>query len=160
MKLRILSVLFVFNMVLFSNAQSISNISTKNLSGKSITLGDLDDEKPLVLSFWATWCLPCMEELNAINDKIDDWKTEKPFEFIAVSIDDPRTVNKVKTVVNGKNWNFDDVLLDPSQSVKRQLNITNVPMTLVYFKDKLVYSHVGYVAGDEDELFQKIKLIQ
>lgn len=160
MKLRILSVLFVFTNVLFTNAQSISNISTKNLAGKTITLGDLDDEKPLVLSFWATWCLPCMEELNAVNDKIDAWKTEKPFEFVAVSVDDPRTVNKVKTVVNGKNWNFDDVLLDPSQSVKRQLNITNVPMTLVYYKDKLVYSHVGYVAGDEDELFQKIKLIQ
>lgn len=138
-------------------AQSIANISAKNIEGKTVKLTDLDDEKPLVVSFWATWCLPCMEELNAVNDKLSGWKEQKNFNFVAVSIDDPRTVNKVKTVVKGKNWSFDDVILDPGQSIKRQLNIANVPMTLVFYKDKLVYTHVGYVPGDEDELFDKVK---
>ncbi len=141
----------------FSNAQSLSNISAKNIDGKTISLDTMDDEKPLVISFWATWCLPCMEELGNVNEKIEGWKASKDFNFVAVSIDDPRTVNKVKTVVNGKNWEFDEILLDPSQSIKRQLNINNVPTTLVYYKDKLIYSHVGYVPGDEDDLFDKVK---
>lgn len=143
-----------------TNAQSIANISAKNIEGKTVKLTDLDDEKPLVVSFWATWCLPCMEELNAVNEKLSGWKEQKNFNFVAVSIDDPRTVNKVKTVVKGKNWSFDDVILDPGQSIKRQLNIANVPMTLVFYKDKLVYTHVGYVPGDEDELFDKVKNLQ
>lgn len=142
------------------SAQSIENVSAKNLKGENIALKTLSNEKPLVLSFWATWCLPCMEELNAVNEKMDEWKKERDFDFVAVSTDDPRTVNKVKTVVNGKNWNFDQVLLDPSQSIKRQLNVNNVPTTLVYYKNKLVYSHVGYAPGDEDELFEKLKQIQ
>lgn len=149
--------------VLFASitkAQSIANVSAKNIEGKIVKLNDLDDDKPLVVSFWATWCLPCMEELNAVNDKLSGWKEQKNFNFVAVSIDDPRTVNKVKTVVKGKNWNFDDVLLDPGQSIKRQLNIANVPMTLVFYKDKIVYTHVGYVPGDEDELFDKVKNLQ
>lgn len=142
------------------SAQSIENVSAKNLKGENIALKTLSNEKPLVLSFWATWCLPCMEELNAVNEKMEDWKKEKDFDFVAVSTDDPRTVNKVKTVVNGKNWNFDQVLLDPSQSIKRQLNVNNVPTTLVYYKGKMVYTHVGYAPGDEDELFEKLKQIQ
>ncbi|QOW08984.1 TlpA family protein disulfide reductase [Kaistella flava (ex Peng et al. 2021)] len=142
------------------NAQSIENIKVKNIKGENIALKDLNNDKPLVLSFWATWCLPCMEELNAVNDNLEEWKKERDFDFIAVSTDDPRTVNKVKTVVNGKNWNFDQVLLDPSQSIKRSLNVNNVPTTLVYFKNKLVYSHVGYAPGDEEELFNKLKQIQ
>lgn len=142
------------------NAQSIENIKAKNIKGESIALKDLSNEKPLVLSFWATWCLPCMEELISINNNLEEWKKERDFHFVAVSTDDPRTVNKVKTVVNGKNWTFDQVLLDPSQSIKRQLNVNNVPTTLVYFKNKLVYSHVGYAPGDEDELFNKLKQIQ
>lgn len=149
--------------VLFASitkAQSIANVSAKNIEGKIVKLNDLDDDKPLVVSFWATWCLPCMEELNAVNDKLSGWKEQKNFNFVAVSIDDPRTVNKVKTVVKGKNWNFDDVLLDPGQSIKRQLNIANVPMTLVFYKDKIAYTHVGYVPGDEDELFDKVKNLQ
>lgn len=147
----------LFGTASFIHAQSLSNISSKNIEGKTITLDQLDDEKPLVISFWATWCLPCMEELGNVNEKIEDWKSSKDFNFVAVSIDDPRTVNKVKTVVNGKGWEFDEVLLDPSQSIKRQLNINNVPTTLVYYKDKLIYSHVGYAPGDEDDMFEKIK---
>lgn len=141
-------------------AQSIVNINAKNIKGENIALKNMNNDKPLVLSFWATWCLPCMEELNAVNEKLDNWKKEKDFDFVAVSTDDPRTVNKVKTVVNGKNWNFDQVLLDPSQAIKRQLNVNNVPTTLVYYKNKLVYSHVGYAPGDEEELFEKLKQIQ
>ncbi|WP_027377549.1 TlpA family protein disulfide reductase [Kaistella palustris] len=158
MKKTLLILAFCFCAVL--NAQSIENISAKNLKGEYIALKTMSNEKPLVLSFWATWCLPCMEELISINEKLDDWKAERDFDFVAVSTDDPRTVNKVKTVVNGKNWNFDQVLFDPSQTIKRQLNVNNVPTTLVYFKNKLVYSHVGYAPGDEDELFEKLKQIQ
>ena len=142
------------------SAQSIENISAKNIKGENIALKNMNNDKPLVLSFWATWCLPCMEELNAVNEKLDNWRKEKDFDFVAVSTDDPRTVSKVKTVVNGKNWNFDQVLLDPSQTIKRQLNVNNVPTTLVYYKNKLVYSHVGYAPGDEEELFEKLKQIQ
>lgn len=141
------------------SAQSLSNISSKNIQGEKISLEELDDDKPLVLSFWATWCLPCLEEQGNINEKISDWKNTRDFNYVAVSIDDPRTVNKVKTVVNGKGWDFDQILLDPSQSIKRQLNINNVPTTLVFYKNKLVYSHVGYAPGDEDDLFEKIKAL-
>lgn len=143
----------------FISAQSLSNISSKNLQGEKISLDELDDEKPLVLSFWATWCLPCLEEQGNINEKLSDWKSTKDFNYVAVSIDDPRTVNKVKTVVNGKGWDFDQIILDPSQAIKRQLNINNVPTTLVFYKNKLVYSHVGYAPGDEDDLFEKIKAL-
>lgn len=156
-KVIILATLLLFSL---SFSQSLTNVKAKNIMGETIDVDQLDDEKPVVLSFWATWCLPCLEELRSINDKLEDWKAEKDFTFVALSIDDPRTVNKVKTMVNGKNWEFDQVLLDPAQAIKRQLNVNNVPTTLVYFKGKLVYSHVGFAPGDEDELFEKIKAIQ
>lgn len=151
---------FLLFFTILAKSQSISHISAKNIDGKIISLSTLDDEKPLVVSFWATWCLPCLEELNTINEKIDEEKKSKDFNFVAVSIDDPRTVNKVKTLVHAKNWNFDEILLDSSQSIKRQLNVNNVPYILIYYKDKIVYSHVGYSPGDEEELFEKLKNIQ
>lgn len=142
------------------SAQTIDKIVAKNIKGENIALKDYSNEKPLVMSFWATWCLPCMEELNAVNENLTDWKKERDFDFIAVSTDDPRTVAKVKTVVKGKGWEFDNVLLDSSQSIKRQLNVNNVPTTLVYYKNKLVYTHVGYAPGDELSLFEELKKLQ
>lgn len=151
--------LAIIGCTLFS-AQSIENISAKNIKGENVALKTYSSEKPLVMSFWATWCLPCMEELNVVNEKLEEWKKERDFDFVAVSTDDPRTVAKVKTVVKGKGWEFDQVLLDSSQSIKRQLNVNNVPTTLVYYKNKLVYSHVGYVPGDEVALFEELKKLQ
>ncbi|ALR30102.1 hypothetical protein ATE47_06005 [Chryseobacterium sp. IHB B 17019] len=97
-----------------------------------------------------------MEELNTINEKIEDWQKEAKFKMYAVSTDDARTTSKVKTVVKSKGWSY-NILLDPNQTLKRSLNINSIPHTILVHKGKVVYSHIGYSAGDEDELIAKIK---
>ncbi len=151
----ILLALFVTSF--FLKAQNLPNENIKNLEGKEINLSELEkSEKPIVLAFWATWCIPCMEELSQINDKMIDWQEEANFDFYAVSTDDARSTKKVKLLVNAKAWDF-NVLLDDNQSLKRNLNVNNIPNTFVFHKGELVYTHVGYALGEEDELFEVIK---
>ena len=162
-KILILSSAIILSLSSFTtgDGDKIPSATVKKLDGSTANSGTFsNDGKPMIISFWATWCLPCLEELGHVSEKLPDWKTEKDFNFVALSIDDPRTAQKVKTMINGKGWEFDQVLLDPSQSIKRQLNVNNVPTTLVYYKGKLVYSHVGFAPGDEVELFEKIKALQ
>lgn len=137
-------------------AQQIPNVSISNLNGEKLNVSKIDSSEPVVMSFWATWCLPCMEELNTINEKIEDWQKEAKFKMYAVSTDDARTTSKVKTVVKSKGWSY-NILLDPNQTLKRSLNINSIPHTILVHKGKVVYSHIGYSAGDEDELIAKIK---
>ncbi|KPH12625.1 TlpA disulfide reductase family protein [Chryseobacterium sp. ERMR1:04] len=137
-------------------AQKIPNVSINTINGEKLNVSTIDSSEPVVMSFWATWCLPCMEELNTINEKYEDWQKETKFSMYAVSTDDARTTSKVKTVVKSKGWTY-TILLDPNQTLKRALNINSVPYTLLVHKGKIVYSHVGYSAGDEDELLAKIK---
>jgi len=50
------------------------------------------------------------------------------------------------------------VLLDVNQDLKRQLNIQSVPFTLlVDANGKIVYTHSGYVDGDEYILEEEIQ---
>ena len=65
-------------------------------------------------------------------------------------------MNRVKPLVDGKNWDF-TVLLDNNQDLKRQLNLMNVPYTLVIKEGKIIYRHSGFVLGDEDALLKVIK---
>ncbi len=74
----------------------------------------------------------------------------------AVSTDDARSTSKVKTFVKSKGWPY-EILLDSNQTLKRALNINNIPYFLVIFKGEIIYSHVGFSLGDEDEIFAKIK---
>jgi thiol-disulfide isomerase/thioredoxin len=153
--------LIVFSIILGSlmvSAQQIPNIKLDDLKGNSFNTGTFNKEntKVTVLAFWATWCIPCIYELSTINDNLDDWKKKYQFDFYAVSEDDSRTINRVKPLVDGKNWDF-SVLLDKNQDLKRELNAMNVPYTIIIKGGKIIYRHSGFVIGDEEEILKVIK---
>lgn len=133
-------------------------ISLKSDENKSFNIkSDFNEkDKIYVFTFWATWCAPCLNELDAIKEHYKDWTKEINMEVIAVSIDDSRTQKRVKPLLNGKNWPY-KVLLDTNQDLKRALSIANVPYTVVVKNQKIVYVHNGYSQGAEKELFMKLK---
>jgi len=153
-----LLLLFVgFNLFAQNNLPDL-NLTT--LEGKSISLKNEFNEKDklYVFSFWATWCAPCINELDEMNDLQEEWKKEANFEVIAVSTDDSRTQKRVKPLVNGKEWTY-KILLDTNQDFKRALSIVNIPYTIVVKNNQIVHIQNGYVPGSEVELFEKLKTL-
>ena len=141
-----------------TNLSSLPEITLKNIDGKDINLADYGtNEKITVISFWATWCKPCIKELKNLNVLLDDWIEDYNMELVAISLDDSRNAAKVKPTVNALNWDF-DVLLDPNGELQRAMNVANPPVTfLVNQSGKIVYTHTGYVDGDEYDLEDHIK---
>ncbi len=141
--------------------KTLPDVTVKDLSNKSVNISDYGKNgKITVLSFWATWCSPCKKELNNIAELYEDWQDEYDMELVAVSIDDSRNASKVKTYINGQQWDY-DVLLDPNSSLKRALNFQTVPYTLLIdSKGSIVYTHSGYVEGDEYILEDHIKELE
>jgi cytochrome c biogenesis protein CcmG/thiol:disulfide interchange protein DsbE len=110
----------------------------------------------MVISFWATWCKPCVKELNAYSDNYDDWVEETGVRLIAISIDDTRSSGRVSPYVKARGWQF-EVFLDENADFKRAMNVPNVPHTfLVNGEGKIVWQHTSYVEGDEEELYEKL----
>lgn len=138
-------------------AQKLPNVTLKDLDGKSVNMSKYNNsDKPIIVSFWATWCGPCIKELTAINEVYASWQKETGVELVAVSIDDSRTKARVKPQVKGKSWKY-TVVLDENQELKRALNVGNVPYTMVLYKGKVVYSHSSYTPGIENEIYKQVK---
>jgi cytochrome c biogenesis protein CcmG, thiol:disulfide interchange protein DsbE len=156
-----LSVLLSFLICNTALAQnSLPDTKIKSLQGNEVMFNSFGNTRDtaVIISFWATWCIPCIQELNTIHDQYEDRQKETPFRFIAISIDDARTMQKVKPFVAGKGWPY-EIYLDVNSDLKRALNIIDVPHILVIKNGKIVYQHNGYVNGNEEELFEILKKI-
>ncbi len=146
-----------------SNAQNTpfpKNISVKDLKGKSVSTSTFTNNgKPVVVSFWATWCKPCIRELNAINELYEDWVDETGVKVIAVSIDDAQSKGRIPAIVTRFGWEF-EIYNDANRDLFNALGGTNPPLTvLIDGKGKIVYKHASYNPGDEEELQEKIEKI-
>lgn len=57
-------------------SQELPNISLQNIEGKSVSVKNdfIENDKIYVFSFWATWCGPCVNELDEMNELQEEWK--------------------------------------------------------------------------------------
>jgi peroxiredoxin len=152
----ILAILFslnVFSQAKLIDGKPLPNVELEDLTGKKSNLKDLlPPGKNYVISFWATWCVPCKKELSNMVDLAPNWKSKLNAEVVAVSTDDSRAKAKIKSYVAGEDWPY-KVLLDQNQDLMRALGIQSIPFTVVINKEgKIVYTHNSYVDGDEFEI--------
>jgi cytochrome c biogenesis protein CcmG/thiol:disulfide interchange protein DsbE len=165
-RLIILPIILLFCMNVHAQEQkeqtgrSAPEFKLENLDGDYVSLKDELGSGPVLISFWATWCKPCIEEMTKYKDIYEDYK-DKGFKILAVSIDDERTVAKVKPFVKSKHYPF-QVLLDTNSEVARKYYAQNVPYSVLLDKTgKIVYTHLGYMKGDELKMKNKIdKLLE
>jgi thiol-disulfide isomerase/thioredoxin len=136
----------------------IPELTIYNLKGDRFKTSQIfKHDGPVIIAFWATWCKPCINELSAFNDELEDLEEELNLKLVAISIDDSRSNSKLRSFVRGKGWEF-DIFNDNNQELKRKLGITSIPHTLVLNKNgEIVWEHNSYTPGTEEEIFEIIR---
>lgn len=142
-----------------ATAQNLPTTQVKDVkTGKKVAFGDaIEKGKVTVISFWATWCVPCKKEIKNISLKMADWKKEADFNYMTMSIDEARAEGMVRTYALSQGWSF-PYYIDPNSDLKRSLNFQSVPFTIIVDKEgKIAWKHIGYEEGGENEVFAKVK---
>lgn len=147
---KVFFLIIIFSFALYSQeaGRKAPSFALEDLSGEIVELKSLTGDGPVLVSFWATWCKPCVEEL-AEYQKIYDELKGKGMKMVAISTDTEKSLSKVKPFVKAKDFNF-TVLLDPNSETARKFYVQSVPYSFILDNEgKIVYSHLGYKKGDE-----------
>jgi len=124
------------------------NFKLEDIEGNIFELKNEIGKGPILLTFWATWCKPCAEEMVQFN-KIYNELESKGFNLVGISIDNEKSVSKVVPYVKSRGYKF-PILLDTNSEVGRKYYAQAVPFSvLIDIEGKIVYTHLGYLPGDE-----------
>jgi len=157
---KLISILCFLSIVVAIEAQQTLETATlRNMKNVIAPFSTITKKDSLILiCFWATSSDESMNELNAINAKIEEWKMSVKFRMMAVSVDEGKAANKVRPTLNMNGWTF-EVFVDINGDLRKALNANNLPQAMIIKGNKVLYQQSGFEAGSENYLLQKLQAI-
>lgn len=158
MKYCLLLFTFVFALSVFAQegkGTAAPDFVLPDIQGNNYKLSENLNQGPILINFWATWCVPCREEMKKLKDVYERYE-EDGLQILAISIDDPKSVSRVKSFINSRKYPF-KVLLDTNSEIMQLFQAENPPYTaLLNSEGDIYYTHSGYRKGDERIVEEKI----
>ena len=140
--------LFLVISVLFGQS-TIPNTKVRLLNNETVNLNALTNGVSIV-SFWATWCIPCVKEIYAIEKLIQE--NGYKISVVLINTDDAGKIPKVKSFVNSKKYLKGDnyhIVMDYDRKLYKRFNAKPIPLTFITNGSEIVYRKRGFVNGDE-----------
>jgi thiol-disulfide isomerase/thioredoxin len=131
-----------------AQAKRAPSFDAKDLSGRSQKLSRLHGQI-VVLSFWATWCGPCQEELPRLS-QLSQQYAGKAVQFVAASIDDPKDRPKIQPFLAKNNITL-NIWIGPDSGILQDFGLGEiVPGTVVIDEHGEIVGRIMGEARDED----------
>lgn len=137
-------------------SKTAPEFSLKDINGNKITLKDYYGEGPVYISFWATWCKPCREELKIIQELYQRY-VECGFKVLAINTEGPKAGGKIKSFVKSNGWTFDILIDSDGEVFRRKYKGFALPYTVMTDpKGNIIFSTIGFKPGDEKHVEELI----
>ncbi len=140
-------IFLVLIMTITANIISIyrsADLNKEQLQTTSFMLTDgskytVEENKPLIIHFWATWCPVCRAELSNIEF------TSKHYQVLTIAVKSGDN-DEIKEYANKHKLSF-KILNDNDGDMARKFNISAFPTTIIYGKNKnIAFTDIGYTS--------------
>ena len=125
-------------------------------TGDEVTIDDLlEEEKPLVIYFFATWCPTCRKDLENLNATHPQYEEE--ISVLVVGFDPTESLDKIRDYKEGRNypWPFAEYNRDAVTEFKVVSQASKVGISL---EGEVVFTEGYGVVSEEgwEDLFREL----
>lgn len=141
----------------YAEKNKAPDFSLKDINGRDVSLSSLRG-KVVILSFWATWCPSCKDEMPKLNKLYNEMRS-RGLEIVAVSSD--YSIGYLKDYLSKNNFDF-SILFDETRTVTRLYKIPYLPVAFLIDRNGAIVEKItGEFEWPSAEMRQKLeKLLQ
>jgi len=134
---------------------AVTGLRLDHVDGSMSVMSDHLARGPVYVAFWATWCVPCVQELRAL-DRIMRRHPDAGFSVLAVNQDASKGMGKVKAFASAQGWTF-PIVLDPNAQLLQVFNGRTLPFSVLLGPGgQVLRSRSGFLPADEKEIEQEL----
>ena len=122
------------------------DFSFKDITGKKVSLSDFKG-KVILLDFWATWCVPCKQEIPGFIE-LQKKYGDRGLQIIGLSVDD--SMNMAKTYATQMKMNYPILLAEGKEDILKAYDpIPSIPVSIIIDRGgRIVSRHLGIASMD------------
>lgn len=126
---------------LYGSGEQIK-FNLKNIKGENVALAAFVG-KIVILDFWATWCLPCIESFPKMKEVMEYFKNTPDVVFLFINTWEKGTEIEIADKVNRfiKNGRYDfEVLIDANDAIATLFRVNSIPTRIIINKSGKIVS--------------------
>ena len=128
--------------------------SFETISGERVGLKSI--EAPIViLNFWASWCLPCIEELPSLVSLRKRFSEEELL-ILGINSDQENQKLKIRKVIKSLKLNFPQVA-DSTGEILANYKVEALPLSLFFYRGKLIKINYGAIDFMSKSILNKLE---
>ena len=129
----------------YANFEKIfQDLQIEALDKQSVKINKLPS-KFVIINFWATWCLPCLEEIPSLV-KLSKKFTTKDLSVVMINSDAENDFKNIKKTTEKLNIpNSFLIVQDSKLKIADMFKFSAIPVTVIYKNGKVIYFNNGPV---------------
>ena len=142
-----------------SDNKGVSDLETLQLKTSFVDINENNvdllelNKGKLVISYWATWCAPCIKEMPSLK-RAEEILKDYGYTFLLVS---DETISEIKNFKNEMNFDFN--FLKSSKSFET-IGVYFMPTSYIFDQSgEIVETIVGAIEWDAEEMINKLKML-
>ena len=143
------------NIVIKKDLKSYENVVFKDINNEDLNL-EIFKGNLVILNFWATWCLPCIEEMPMLdslqsNDSLDNLK------ILPINVS-KENLKKIKSFYKRLDIKNLEIYYAPSTKIASKFSLRGIPTSILINKDGKEFARViGSIDFDDKNFVNWIK---